>query len=231
MPSLMKVENIVKDYHTGNFDLRVLKGVSLEVNEGEIMAIVGPSGAGKSTLLHIMGLIDCPTEGNVLFRGEALSALSPSARSTVRNRDFGFIFQMYHLMPEFNVLENTLLPLMIRNSIGGWILHRGSIRRRAVDLLEKVGLGRRLKHRPNQLSGGERQRVAIARALVNDPAIVFCDEPTGNLDHATADEILQLILRLNKETGKTFIVVTHDSNVASLANRRLTLVDGSLAQS
>ncbi len=222
----LTVENVVKDYKSGDSMLRVLKGVSLEIAEGEIVAIVGPSGAGKSTLLHVMGFLDRPTGGDVVFRGRRLSELRSGEQAEVRNAKFGFVFQMYHLMPELNAFENTLLPLMIRHGMLSWLRAWRGSRRRARELLEKLGLGPRMHHRPSQLSGGERQRVAIARALVGDPEIVFCDEPTGNLDAATSKEIQGLILQLSQETRKTFILVTHDPNVARLAGRQIRLVDG-----
>ncbi len=216
----------MKDFPSGETTLRVLKGISLSIEPGKITAIVGPSGAGKSTLLHIMGFLDRPTSGDVIFRGRRLSAVGRVEQARVRNASFGFVFQMYHLMPELTALENTLLPLMIRHSTGEWIAGRGPVHEHGRRLLERLGLGGRFHHLPAQLSGGERQRVAIARALVGDPEIVFCDEPTGNLDAATSVEIQKLIVELSRETGKTFVVVTHDQDVARLAARQLRLVDG-----
>ena len=226
LSTFLAVENVLKDYKSGDSMLRVLKGVSLEIQEGEIVAIVGPSGAGKSTLLHLMGFLDRPTGGDVLFRGQRLSNLGGTEQAQVRNAKFGFVFQMYHLMPELNALENTLLPLMIRHGMLEWIGQWWSSRRRAQEILERLGLGARMHHRPSQLSGGERQRVAMARALAGDPQVVFCDEPTGNLDATTSKEIQTLILELSRETGKTFVIVTHDPNVAKLAGRQIRLVDG-----
>ncbi len=222
----LTVHDAVKDYKSGDSMLRVLKGVSLEIVEGEIVAIVGPSGAGKSTLLHIMGFLDRPSSGEVVFRGQALSTLDSAAQAAVRNAKFGFVFQLYHLLPELTALENVLLPLMIRHDPISWITEWWKARRKCRELLDRIGLGRRMSHRPSQLSGGERQRVAIARALISDPEIVFCDEPTGNLDAATSREIQHLIVELSKETGKTFILVTHDPNVAGIARRQIKLVDG-----
>jgi lipoprotein-releasing system ATP-binding protein len=226
MNDFLRVENVIKDYPSGEGTLRVLKGITLSIEESKITAIVGPSGAGKSTLLHILGFLDRPSEGDVVYRGQRLSQLDRVQQARTRNMSFGFIFQMYHLMPELTAHENVLLPLMIRHSTGEWMGRRGTLNEKARQLLERLGLGARLHHLPSQLSGGERQRVAIARALIGDPDIVFCDEPTGNLDAATSLEIQKLILDLSKETGKTFLIVTHDPNVAGMAHRQLRLVDG-----
>jgi len=226
MNDFLRVENIVKDYPSGETTLRVLKGVTLSVEPAQITAIVGPSGAGKSTLLHILGFLDRPTSGDVVYRGRRLSELDRIQQAQVRNEHFGFVFQMYHLLPELTAQENTLLPLMIRHSTGEWLGRRGDLHKKGRDLLSRLGLQDRLHHLPSQLSGGERQRVAIARALIGDPDVVFCDEPTGNLDAATSQEIQKLILELSKETGKTFLIVTHDPTVAGMARRQLRLVDG-----
>jgi len=226
MNDFLRVEEVVKDFPSGETTLRVLRGITLSVEPGKITAIVGPSGAGKSTLLHIMGFLDRPTSGDVVYRGRRLSELGRVEQARVRNAHFGFVFQMYHLMPELTALENTILPLMIRHSTMDWLAHRGALHGRARDLLGRLGLSERLHHQPSQLSGGERQRVALARALIGDPEIVFCDEPTGNLDAATSAEIQRLLVDLSRETGKTFLVVTHDPDVARLAARRLRLVDG-----
>ena len=226
MTDFLRVEDLVKDYPSGETTLRVLRGITLSIDPGRITAIVGPSGAGKSTLLHLMGFLDRPTSGDVVYRDFRLSTLDRAGQARVRNASFGFVFQMYHLLPELTAHENTLLPLMIRHSTGEYLGDRAALNRKARELLERIGLGERLHHVPSQLSGGERQRVAIARALVGDPEIVFCDEPTGNLDAATSKGIQQLIVDLSRETGKTFLVVTHDPNVAALAHRQLRLVDG-----
>jgi lipoprotein-releasing system ATP-binding protein len=226
MKDFLRVENIIKDYPSGDATLRVLKGVTLSIEPAKITAIVGPSGAGKSTLLHLMGFLDRPTSGDVQYGDLKLSTIDRRRQARVRNAHFGFVFQMYHLLPELTAHENTLLPLMIRYSSGDYVGHRRDLRARARELLERLGLGGRLHHLPSQLSGGERQRVAIARALIGDPEIVFCDEPTGNLDAATSKEIQRLIVDLSRETGKTFVIVTHDPNVAALAHRQLRLVDG-----
>ncbi len=222
------VESIKKEYQSGESMLQILKGVSLEIEEGEILSIVGPSGSGKSTLLHIMGFLDRPTSGEVIFRDKRLSSLNASSQVSIRNSRFGFVFQHYHLLPELNAFENTILPLMIRHGMGSWLASRGKARKRTRELLENLGLGERMHHLPHQLSGGECQRVAIARALIGNPDVVFCDEPTGNLDAGTSRDIQDLIVRLSRETGKTFILVTHDDTVASLARRKLRLVDGQI---
>jgi lipoprotein-releasing system ATP-binding protein len=226
MNDFLRTVDLVKDYPSGDGTLRVLKGISVGIEEGKITAIVGPSGAGKSTLLHLLGFLDRPTSGDVIYRGQSLASLDGGRQASLRNAQFGFVFQMYHLLPELTALENTLIPLMIRHSAGEWIPKRGALRDKGRALLGRLGLAERLHHLPSQLSGGERQRVAIARALIGDPDVVFCDEPTGNLDAATSKEIQQLILGLSRETGKTFLVVTHDPNVAALAHRQLRLVDG-----
>ena len=228
MNNILVAEGIVKDYRSGGEKLRVLKGVGLYIQEGEILSIVGPSGAGKSTLLHIMGFLDRPTEGDIYFDGKQLSKLDSYEQSVIRNVSFGFVFQMYHLLPELTVLENTLLPLMIRYGNTEWLGKRIVEKENAENLLDRVGLSKRMSHKPHQLSGGERQRVAIVRALVGSPKVVFCDEPTGNLDLATSREIQNLILYLNRELRKTFVVVTHDANIASIANRQLRMVDGNI---
>jgi ABC-type lipoprotein export system ATPase subunit len=226
MNDFLSVENVIKDYPSGETTLRVLKGITLEIEPSKITAIVGPSGAGKSTLLHILGFLDRPTSGDVVYRGQRLSQIDRVQQARTRNAHFGFVFQMYHLLPELTAQENTLLPLMIRHSTGEWLGNRGAMIDKARALLQRLGLAERLHHLPSQLSGGERQRVAIARALIGDPDVVFCDEPTGNLDAATSLEIQKLILELSKETGKTFLIVTHDPNVAGMAHRQLRLVDG-----
>lgn len=231
MSDFLRVEGVEKVYRTGGRDLKILKGVTLEVAEGEILAIVGPSGAGKSTLLHLMGFLDRPSAGDVTFRSRPVSGLAAAEQDRLRNEKFGFVFQMHHLLPELNALENAVMPLMIRQGVLSWLTEGFEARRRARGLLEQLGLGPRLGHRPNQLSGGERQRVALARALVGDPEVVFCDEPTGNLDAATSREIRELIGRLSQETGRTFVIVTHDPSVAAIARRVVRIEDGLLVQS
>jgi lipoprotein-releasing system ATP-binding protein len=190
---------------------------------------MGASGSGKSTLLHILGALDLPDKGTVQFDGHDVFAQSPAARDRMRNRDVGFVFQFYHLLPELNVFENVLFPAMVSRSVAAWFRSGHEARRYARDVLNRVGLADRAEHRPNELSGGEFQRAAIARALVNHPRLLLADEPTGNLDTATGKEILGLLLQLN-EQGQTIVMVTHDRDVAAAAGRRVHLVDGRIAQ-
>jgi lipoprotein-releasing system ATP-binding protein len=229
--SFLEVENLIKNYKTGNIVLQVLKGISLKVNQGEIVTIVGPSGAGKSTLLHIMGFLDRPTGGDVIFSGQRLSKTNSITQARIRNKDFGFVFQMYHLLPELNILENTMLPLMIGKGVRDWFMSKKGLKERTLELLDRLGLSKRIRHKPSALSGGEMQRVAIARALVTDPQVVYCDEPTGSLDQTTSKEIQALILSLNKELGKTFVIVTHNPDIASIATNKLNLIDGKISSS
>lgn len=222
---LLHADAIQKTYLLGRYPLHVLQGCSLAIQEGEFVSVTGASGSGKSTLMHIMGVLDTPDAGRVLFEGEDLFRRSAAARDRMRNRTFGFVFQFYHLLPELNILENVLLPLMVGNSILGWLNSRHAARKAAEEVIARVGLTERIHHRPNELSGGERQRVAIARALVTKPRILLADEPTGNLDTATGREILALFTRLNHE-GQTIVMVTHDPGIASATHRVVTLVDG-----
>lgn len=222
MGELLKAEKITKVYRMGERRLTVLKGVDLSVPEGEIVAIAGPSGAGKSTLLHILGLLDQADSGRIILRGRELSRLSSRARSQIRNREVGFVFQFFHLLPEFTAWENVVLPLMLR----GGSLRRRDLKGTALVLLEQVGLEGRADHFPSQLSGGEQQRVAICRALVNRPALLLADEPTGNLDTVASGEILDLLLRFNRRDGLTVVVVSHNPQVAQWAPRSINLRDG-----
>ena len=197
-------------------------GVMRTVNPGEQVAILGSSGSGKSTLLHILGGLDTPDEGEVLIKGQALHAFSSKQLAALRNRDIGFIYQFHHLLPEFTALENVAMPLLINGT------SYKQAQAEATHRLEQVGLAHRLDHKPAALSGGERQRVAIARALVNNPAIVLADEPTGNLDHRTGDQVYALLRQLSEEQGTSFIVVTHDRSLAAQMDRTLTIMDGRL---
>jgi len=223
----LRAGGVHKSYLMGRFSLKVLKGVDLTVREGEILAVTGASGSGKSTLLHILGALDVPTSGEVCFGGQNLFALSHAARDRLRNRVFGFVFQFYHLLPELDVLENTLMPRMIGSSVLGYLAHRREARRQTCELLERMGLGGRLKHKPAELSGGERQRVAMARALCNRPRVLLADEPTGTLDSVTGAGILEILTELNR-TGQTIVLVTHDPDVARCAHRVVHLADGRL---
>jgi ABC-type lipoprotein export system ATPase subunit len=209
----------------GRQPLIVLRGASLSVGRGEFLAVSGASGSGKSTLLHILGALDVPDDGRVVLNGTDLFALPQSGREHVRCHSVGFVFQFYHLLPELNLLENTLLPCMVGSSLVRWFADRVVARRAAEEILSRVGLSHRLRHRPNELSGGERQRAAIARALVNTPKLLLADEPTGNLDAKTGQTILDLLRELN-EQGQTIVMVTHDARTAGYAKRRVLLEDG-----
>lgn len=213
---MIKVENIVKRFG----DLEVLHGVSLDVRSGEILSIVGASGAGKSTLLQIIGTLMTPDSGSVMIDGVALDTLNERELSTFRNRKIGFVFQFHHLLEEFSARENVMLPMLI----GG--VGRDAAERRADELLTLVGMSHRATHRPSALSGGEQQRVAIARALANSPAVVLADEPTGNLDSATREDIQRLFFDLRERTQQTFIIVTHDEKLAEMSDRKIVMSDG-----
>jgi ABC-type lipoprotein export system ATPase subunit len=220
----LEVQGLSKVYKNGADKLEVLRGINLGIKDNEFVAIQGPSGAGKSTLLHILGGLDRPTSGGVLFEGVNLYGLSDDNRSLFRNQKIGFVFQFYHLLTELNALENVLLPALIRS----WRQKKKALER-ARGLLESLGLGGRLSHRPNQLSGGEQQRVAIARALINDPHLLLCDEPTGNLDSENGGKILKLFKEMHKSAQTTIILVTHDKDIAGIAQRVIYLKDGILA--
>jgi lipoprotein-releasing system ATP-binding protein len=214
------------DWPPLNEGLPVLKGVDLDVEQNEILAIVGKSGAGKSTLLHLIGALDTPKEGTILWKGEDVTLMSPKRVAEWRNRHVGYVFQFYHLFPDLDALENVLVPAMVAYSAPSYLARRGELRERARHLLDKVGLGDRTHHRPNQLSGGEQQRVAIARALLLRPELLLCDEPTGNLDSATGQQILDLLWELKDSTGQTYIIVTHDERLAARADRVVHMADG-----
>lgn len=215
---MIKASNITKSYG----DLQVLKGVDLHVAKGEIVSIVGKSGAGKSTLLHILGTLDRPDNGQLLINDQEVSGLSQKAIAAFRNREIGFIFQFHHLLPEFTALENVCIPAYIQKS------DKAATEKRALELLSYLGLADRKDHKPNQMSGGEQQRVAVARALINNPAIVFADEPTGNLDSGSSEELHNLLFQLRKDFGQTFIIVTHNEELARMSDRRLEMKDGKL---
>jgi len=227
MQPLLEVRDLSKSYRIGTQVLQVLSGIAFTMEEGQILSIMGQSGSGKSTLLHQIGLLDEPDLGEIHFRGERLPLAGPKA-AWARNRWFGFVFQFYHLLPEFTALENVLMPGLILQDWGTWRRQRNELKDRARSLLERVGLKERMTHRPTQLSGGERQRVAIARALMNQPAVLLCDEPTGNLDRRTAKGVRDLLWDLNRTDHQTMIVVTHDAGLARQADRTLALLDGRL---
>ncbi|MEY1387735.1 lipoprotein-releasing ABC transporter ATP-binding protein LolD [Providencia stuartii] len=221
---LLICEHLSKVYQEGALSTQVLKDVCFSINESEMMAIVGSSGSGKSTLLHLLGGLDTPSEGEVIFRGQHINRLSSDQRAAIRNKDLGFIYQFHHLLPDFTALENVAMSLLI----GG--MNKSEAFDRATKMLDAVGLAHRSGHRPSELSGGERQRVAIARALVNQPALVLADEPTGNLDLRNADAIFELLGELNKTQGTAFLVVTHDMKLAHRLSRQLEMRDGHLQQ-
>lgn len=219
---LLQCDNLCKRYQEGSVQTDVLHNVSFNVGEGEMMAIVGSSGSGKSTLLHLLGGLDTPTSGDVIFSGQPMSKLSSAAKAELRNQKLGFIYQFHHLLPDFTALENVAMPLLIGKK------KPSEINARALEMLNAVGLGHRASHRPSELSGGERQRVAIARALVNNPRLVLADEPTGNLDAKNADSIFKLLGELNQSQGTAFLVVTHDLQLAKRMGRQLEMRDGRL---
>ena len=223
---LVQVRDLRKSYRSGDGMLEVLRGVDFDLEPGGFVAVVGQSGSGKSTLLHLMGLLDAPDSGEVFLGGERIDNLSAAKRDRLRNDAIGMVFQAYHLLPELDALENVLAPLMVRHGILDWFRVRAEARDRARGLLERFGLGGRLRHRPRQLSGGEMQRVAIARALVTQPRVLLADEPTGNLDEATGAGILDTLCELNREDGLSIVLVTHDAAIARRADRIVRLAAG-----
>ncbi|TAA23711.1 MULTISPECIES: lipoprotein-releasing ABC transporter ATP-binding protein LolD [Pseudoxanthomonas] len=220
--SVIRAQALAKTYAEGRMKTPVFDGLDLDVQAGETVAIVGASGAGKSTLLHLLGGLDTPTSGEVFVAGQKMSGLSNAARGKLRNRALGFVYQFHHLLPEFTALENVMMPV----ALGGGDL--GEARQRATTLLEHVGLGHRLEHKPGELSGGERQRAAVARALVNNPGCVLGDEPTGNLDDKTAETVFSLMLDLNRAQRTSLVLVTHDRGLAARLDRTLELHQGKL---
>jgi lipoprotein-releasing system ATP-binding protein len=215
---LVSVQNVSKAFEHEGRSLVVLQGIDLDIGSGEMVTIVGPSGAGKSTLLHLVGTLDLPTEGRILYDGEDVTRLGSSDLAEFRNRSIGFVFQFHHLLPEFTALENVLMP--------GLIQGRRRLEDRARQLLDEVGLSSRLTHRPGELSGGEQQRVALARALLMEPKLVLADEPTGNLDSQTSESVQSLFFDLNRRHGTTFLIVTHSRDFAAMMPRRVSMKDG-----
>lgn len=223
MEAVIRLEQVKKFYPLGTEGIWALRGVSFEIGPGELVGIIGPSGSGKSTLLHILGCLDVPTEGRYMLAGRDTTGLSDGELAQLRNREIGFVFQSFHLLPRYTALENVALPLVYAG------IPRRERLRRAAEMLEAVGLGDRLHHRPNELSGGQRQRVAIARALINQPSLLLADEPTGNLDSTTSEEILRLFLELNAR-GHTVVIVTHEPDIAARMRRQIILRDGLIAE-
>ena len=217
---VLEAIDLHKTYFDGKTPLHVLRGVNLKINRADLLAVIGPSGAGKSTLLHLLGGLDTPSKGKVILDEKELYGIGERQRARIRNEKIGFVFQFYHLLGEFTALENVLLPGLILK------VRSKELKRRAQGLLEDVGLGMRMNHRPSQLSGGEQQRVALARALINEPDIVFCDEPTGNLDSENGERILELILKLNKTKGRAFVIVTHEERIVERVDKRIYIRDG-----
>ena len=224
---IIQCHGLTRTFKMGDAEVHVLKGVDFEAAAGEFVAIEGRSGSGKSTLLHLLGVLDEPNDGRISFDGRDLLKLSATERSKVRNESFGFVFQFYHLLPELNVLENTLVAAMVRYSRGEYRKRKAELRQQAVASLDSLGMAHRLHHRPAQLSGGERQRVAIARALMNRPRVLFADEPTGNLDAETGGQIMGVLEGLHRQ-GQTIIMVTHDRAIAKQADRVVVLRNGAV---
>jgi lipoprotein-releasing system ATP-binding protein len=230
MASHLAALGLSKSYWKGRNEVPVLRGIELEVDRGEMVAVVGASGSGKSTLLHILGLLDGPDAGMVMVDSLRIDNRPERHRDALRNQTFGFIFQFYHLLPELTALENVMMPRLIRHGIWSYWRERGRIRREAAELLGRVGLGHRLDHYPSELSGGEMQRAAIARALAGRPSILLADEPTGNLDAASGQGVLDLLRDLNRERGLTMMLVTHDQHIAQQADRVVRLAEGRIEE-
>ncbi|MGB4223177.1 MAG: ABC transporter ATP-binding protein, partial [Syntrophorhabdus sp.] len=219
---ILRVSGLKKTFSKNGVEINVIKGISVDINEGDFITIMGPSGAGKSTFLHILGTLDKPSEGDIFFRDKNIKEFSEDEESRFRNEKVGFVFQFYHLLQDFNVIENIIMPLLIRR------LSRNDAVAKAESFLEIMGLQHRREHKPGELSGGEQQRVAIARALVNEPEIILADEPTGNLDRKTGKEVLDYLLSINDRLSSTLVLVTHDPEIGSIGERKMKMVDGEL---
>ena len=220
---LLSAKNLCKTYNEGKMVTEVLKNVSFDIYSKSLLAIIGSSGSGKSTLLHLLGGLDKPTSGEIIFKSQQLNQLSEKEKAHLRNQEIGFVYQFHHLLPDFTALENVAMPLLISGA------KPNDAKKRAMAMLESVNLVKRANHRPSELSGGERQRVAIGRALINNPALVMADEPTGNLDKTTADSIFDLLISLNRDHGTAFLVVTHDLELANKLDNQLIMRDGQLS--
>lgn len=220
---LLSAKNLCKTYNEGKMVTEVLKNVSFDIYSKSLLAIIGSSGSGKSTLLHLLGGLDKPTSGEIIFKSQQLNQLSEKEKARLRNQEIGFVYQFHHLLPDFTALENVAMPLLISGA------KPNDAKKRAMAMLESVNLVKRANHRPSELSGGERQRVAIGRALINNPALVMADEPTGNLDKTTADSIFDLLISLNRDHGTAFLVVTHDLELANKLDNQLIMRDGHLS--
>lgn len=231
MQNLIEAQNLTKSFATDAGELQVLRGINLSIGEGEMVGIVGASGVGKSTLLHILGALDRPTAGSVFYSNTDIFSLDRNSLAAFRNRAIGFVFQFHHLLPEFSAIENVMMPglIGIGSGQGGRASSQREIKGRAERLLDEMGLSERKRHRPGELSGGEQQRVAVARALILEPKVVLADEPTGNLDTSTGEELFSIFIDLNQKKGITFVIVTHNEFLSSRCHRVLKMVDGKLA--
>jgi len=221
---ILRVSGLKKTFSKNGVEINVIKGIDIDIYEGDFITIMGPSGAGKSTFLHILGTLDNPSEGDIFFRDRNVKGFTEDEESKFRNEKVGFVFQFYHLLQDFNVIENIMMPLLIKR------LNQADAIAKAENFLEIMGLKHRRDHKPGELSGGEQQRVAIARALVNEPEIILADEPTGNLDRKTGKEVLDYLLSINERLSSTLILVTHDPEIGSIGERKMKMVDGELFQ-
>ncbi|HBE70382.1 MAG TPA: ABC transporter ATP-binding protein [Planctomycetaceae bacterium] len=229
-PQVLEAKHVVKAYRKNNHEVPVLRGCDFEAASGQMTAILGQSGSGKSTLLHLLGTLDVPDSGEISYAGQRIDNLSRRERDKFRNAQLGMIFQFYHLLPELTALQNVLIPLLIREGVLSYFGRRKEIRGQAVELLERVGLGHRIHHKPREMSGGEMQRAAIARALISEPELLLADEPTGNLDRENGDSILRLLRELNSESDLTIVMVTHDESIAQRCDAIVHLEDGRVVE-